>query len=62
MAKRQKIDWDNIPISVIEEGSPNSQNPYSQLSPEERITHLKELCQNIYLRMNEKSGSGDRKK
>ena len=50
MAKRQKIDWDNIPITVIEEGSPNLQNPYAQLSPEERTTHLKELCQTIYMR------------
>lgn len=62
MAKRQKIDWDNIPITVIEEGSTNPQNPYSQLSSEERITHLKELCQNIYLRMGSKSGSEDSKK
>ena len=66
MAKRQKIDWDNIPVTVIEEGSPNLQNPYAQLSPEERMDHLKELCQNIYLRMLEKpnlnnvSGSEDR--
>lgn len=62
MAKRQKIDWENIPITVIEEGSTNPQNPYSQLSPEERMTHLKGLCENIYLRMSEKSGSGDNKK
>ena len=66
MAKRQKIDWDNIPVTVIEEGSPNLQNPYAQLSPEERTTHLRELCQNIYLRRLEKptlnnvSGSEDR--
>ena len=50
MAKRQKIDWDNIPITVIEEGSPNPQNSYAQLSPEERMDHLKELCQTIYMR------------
>ena len=50
MAKRQKIDWDNIPITVIEEGLPNPQNPYAQLSPEERTDHLKELCQTIYMR------------
>ena len=49
MAKR-KIDWDNIPVTVIEEGSPNLQNPYAQLSPEERMDHLKELCQTIYMR------------
>ena len=62
MAKRQKIDWDNIPITVIEgEGSPNPQNPYAVLSPEERTANLKELCQNIYLRMSEKSGNGDKK-
>lgn len=54
LAKRRKIDWDNIPITVIEEGSPNPQNPYAQLSPEERMEHLKELCQTIYLRMLEK--------
>ena len=54
MSKRQKIDWDNIPIIVIEEGSPNPQNPYAQLSPEERTIHLKELCQTIYLRRLEK--------
>ena len=47
MAKRQKIDWDNIPVTVIEEGSPNPQN---QLSPGERMDHLKELCQTIYMR------------
>ena len=50
MAKRQKIDWDNIPVTVIEEGSPNPQNPYAQLSPEERTTLLRDLCQTIYLR------------
>ena len=50
MGKRQKIDWDNIPVTVIEEGSPNLQNPYAQLSPEDRTTHLKELCQTIYMR------------
>ena len=50
MAKRKKIDWDNIPVTVIEEGSPNPQNPYAQLFPEERTTHLRELCQTIYLR------------
>ena len=50
MGKRQKIDWDNIPITVIDEGSPNPQNPYALLSPEERIDHLKELCQTIYMR------------
>lgn len=50
MAKRQKIDWDNIPVTVIEEGSPNLQNSYAQLSSEERTTHLRELCQTIYLR------------
>ena len=50
MAKRQKIDWDNIPITVIEEGSPNPQNPYAQLSSEDRTTHLRELCQTIYMR------------
>ena len=60
--KRKKIDWENIPIRVIGEGSPNRQNPYSQLSPEERTANLKELCQNIYLRMSEKSRSEDRKK
>ena len=54
MAKRQKIDWDNIPVTVIEEGSPNPQNPYAQLSPEERMDHLKKLCQTIYLRTLEK--------
>ena len=56
MAKKQKkIDWDNIPVTVIEgEGSPNLQNPYALLSPEERTTHLRELCQTIYLRMLEK--------
>ena len=55
MAK-QKIDWDNIPVTVIDgEGSPNPQNPYAPLSQKERITHLKELCENIYLRMSEKS-------
>ena len=62
MAKRQKIDWENIPITVIDEGSKNPQNPFSQLSSEERTANLKELCQNIYLRMSEKSGSGDNKK
>ena len=56
MAKRQKIDWDNIPVTVIEEGSPNFQNPYSQLSAEERMAHLKGICENIYLRMSENSG------
>ena len=50
MAKRQKIDWDNIPVTVIEEGSPNPKNPYAQLSPEERTTLLRDLCQTIYLR------------
>ena len=40
MGKRQKIDWDNIPVTVIEEGSPNRQNPYAQLSPEERMDPL----------------------
>ena len=50
MAKRQKIDWDNIPVTVIEEGSPNLQNSYAQLFPEERMAHLRELFQNIYLR------------
>ena len=50
MAKRQKIDWDNIPITVIEEGPSNPQNPYAQLSPEDRAVHLKELCQTIYMR------------
>ena len=65
MGKRQKIDWDNIPVTVIEEGSPNRQNPYAQLSPEERTTHLRELCQTIYMRRLEKPtlnnihGSGD---
>ena len=62
MAKRQKIDWGNIPITVIGEGTPNSKNPYAVLSPEERMAHLKELCENIYLRMSEKSRSEDRKK
>ena len=55
MAKRKKIDWENIPITVIEEGSPNPQNPYAQLSPEERMNCLKELCQTIYMRRLEKS-------
>lgn len=61
MAKRQKIDWDNIPVTVTEEGSPNSKNPCAQLSAEERMAHLKGICENIYLRMSEKSGSGKRK-
>ena len=59
MAKRQKIDWDNIPVTVIDEGTPNSKNPYAVLSQEERMIHLKELCETIYLRMGAKSGSGD---
>ncbi len=50
MGKRQKIDWDNIPVTVIEEGSANPQNPYARLSPKERTTHLRELCQTIYMR------------
>ena len=50
MAKGQKNDCDNIPITVIEEGSPNRQNPYAQLSSEERMDYLKELCQTIYTR------------
>ena len=54
MAKRRKIDWDNIPVTVIEEGPPNPRNPYAQLSPEERMDHLKNLCQTIYLRTLEK--------
>ena len=62
MAKRQKIDWENIPITVIEEGSTNPQNPFSQLSPEERTANLQELCQNIYLRMSGGTGSEDSEK
>ena len=54
MAKRQKIDWDNIPVTVMEEGSPNPENPYAELFPEERTAHLRELCQTIYLRRLEK--------
>ena len=54
MVKRRKIDWDNIPVTITEEGLPNPQNPYAQLSPEERMNHLKELCQTIYLRRLEK--------
>ena len=54
LAKRQKIDWDNIPVTVIEEGPPNPQNPYAQLSPEDRMDHLREICQNIYMRRLEK--------
>ena len=50
MAKRQKIHWDNIPVTVTEKGSPNPENPYSRLSPKERETHLKELCETIYMR------------
>ena len=67
--KRQKINWDNIPVTVIEgEGAPNLKNPYALLLPEERMAHLKHLCENIYLRMHEKptpkniSESGDGKK
>ena len=60
--KRKKIDWENIPIRVIGEGSPNFQNPYSQLSPEERTANLKELCQTIYMRMSGGTGSEDSEK
>ena len=54
LEKRQKIDWDNIPVTVTEDDSPNPQNPYSRLSPEERETALKKFCQAIYLRSLEK--------
>ncbi|MYC13779.1 MAG: hypothetical protein F4Y39_08640 [Gemmatimonadetes bacterium] len=54
LAKRQKIDWEKIHITVTEDDSPNPQNPYSRLSPEERETALKKLCQSIYLRTLDK--------
>ena len=38
LAKRQKIDWEKIHITVTEDDSPNPQNPYSRLSPKERET------------------------
>ena len=59
--KRQKIDWAKIPIRVVEEGDANSKNPYAVLSSEERMAHLKELCENIFLRMSSGSGSEKRK-
>ena len=59
MAKAKKRK--KISIRTIKEGDPNPQNPCAQLSPEERMNHLKELCQSIYLRMSENSGIGKRK-
>jgi len=50
-AKKQcsdgNIDWYSIKITVVPEGEPNPQNPYSSLTPEQRREQLRALYQRI---------------
>ena len=41
------VDWDSIKIIVIPEGEPNSHNPYSSFTPEQRREQLRALYQRI---------------
>lgn len=57
-AKKQcsdgNIDWDNITITVIPEGEPNPQNPYSSFTPEQRREQIRALYQRIIERKIER--------
>lgn len=50
--KRQKIDWDNIKITIVpaDKNNSNPLNPYAGLSREERERQIVEICGKIWAR------------
>jgi hypothetical protein len=52
--KSPKIDLENVQISIILDGEPNSRNPYALLSPEERMKAMELLVGQIYARILQK--------
>ena len=50
--KRQKIDWDNIKITIVpaDKENPNPLNPYAKLSRKEREREIVSIAARIWAR------------
>lgn len=50
--KRQKIDWDNIKVTLIsaDEKNPNPHNPCSYMTPEQRREEIVRISARIWNR------------
>ena len=50
---RQRIDWENIPIKIIQADTktPNFLNPCSYISQEERERQIVKICGRIWARV-----------
>jgi hypothetical protein len=54
MSNDEKVNWDEIEFKIVPEGNPNSKNPYSNMTPEERINHLDLIIRKINTRIANK--------
>ena len=50
MPRKQKIDWDQIPVVIDDSAGTNPQNPHASSSPKDRERAMQDLARTILLR------------